>query len=129
MPANTALADKVQRDIKPGGQVLTRIEVVFPPGCAALARSQLFQGGFQVHPANPGGYAASDGEPVTADLRYDMEQNAGGWYWYVWNLDDTYPHELTLRLTTFEKWQLWIRLDPVSIADLFRGFFARFKKK
>jgi len=31
-------------------------------------------------------------------------------------------------METFEKWQLWIRLDPTSIADLFRGLFARFKR-
>lgn len=125
--ANTAEADKIQVVVEPGGEILRKVEVFMPPGCSELARCQVFQGGFQVLPGNPGGYVATDSERVVADLHYDMAQNKGPWYWYVWNLDDTYAHGLTLAMTTFERTQLLLSLDPASWLTVFKRLFGRFR--
>jgi len=73
VPANTALADKRSNEVEPGGEVLKAIELVHPDGDAGLARTMLFQGGFQVFPANPGGYNRGNNETVRARLHYDMQ--------------------------------------------------------
>lgn len=128
IPANTALADKQTRKVEPGGQVLKAIDIEIPYGCAGLARCQLFQGGLQVAPANSPSYYRGHDETIHANMHYDMKKNEAPWYFYTWNLDDTYEHTLTLRMETFQRRELWIRLDPASIKDLFRGLFARFKR-
>jgi len=126
--ADTAEADRTQREVEPGGEVLKAVELVFPDGCADLARARLFQGGFQVFPVNAGGHSRGNGAVVHANLHYDMARNAGPWYFETWNLDDTYEHTLTLRMETFERAELLLRLDPASYLDLFRRLFGRFKK-
>lgn len=78
-------------------------------------------------PANAGAHSRGNGATVRANLHYDMAQNAGAWYLYAWNLDDTYDHTLTLRMETFQRSELLLRLDPASWFDLFRRLFGRFK--
>lgn len=127
VPKNTTETAKLCTEVEPGGEILTRIQIAFPRGCAGLARAQLYQGGFQVFPGNLQGHIRGDAVEVDASLRYDMRQNAGPWYWYTWNTDDTYQHTLTLRMETFEEGQLLLRLDPASWLNVFRRLFGRFK--
>jgi len=121
VPATSSEKDKEHVEIEPGGEILKRVEVDFPVGCYGLVRSQLLQGGFQVHPANPQGYVAGNGVRIVADMHYDMTKNAGQWYWDTWSTSCAYGHELTLAMTTFERWELLVRLDSASIVDLFKG--------
>jgi len=128
IPPNTTKRWRGRREVYPGGEVLQRVEVMFPDGCAGLARCQLYQGSFQIGPTNPGGDCRGNGFPVSVDLSYDMEANQAAWYWYLWNLDDTYDHTLTLRMVTCLRESLKVDIKPEGLLAMFKGLFGRFKR-
>ena len=77
--------------------VITRVNIVFPPGCAGLAHLQVFDNGHQVWPENEGGSFRGDSEVVTFQCYYPLLYEPFGLRLVGWNEDDSYPHTPMVR--------------------------------
>ena len=75
-----------------------RVEIEFPPGAAGLHHVVIFDGGYQVWPSSPGqtfhgGWSLIGFDDTYLKLSAPFEFQA-----YSWNLDDTYPHLVQVRI-------------------------------
>lgn len=82
--------------VHPG--VLTLVEVVFPAGCVGLVHLTLNYWERQVFPSNPD--ASFSGDDVAIRFNEDIEINEPPFEFkaVAWNYDDTYTHNVTVRL-------------------------------
>jgi hypothetical protein len=85
-------------EIFPG--VVTHVWLQFPRGCAGLVHARVLRAGSQIWPANPDADIASDGFIVNWSDEYDMTDTPLTLTLSAYNLDDTYPHTVTLWLET-----------------------------
>lgn len=81
--------------------LITRVWILFPQGCNALAHAAIFLGETQIYPTNPDFDYSSDTFPI------EFEDNYGFAAPEVislrtYNLDDTYDHTIYVHLTTVE---------------------------
>lgn len=98
--ANTAEADLTRAELKISSGYITRISVYFPFGVEHLARCRVLLGSKPLLPRSKAGYATGNGVLVdTGDIREPTKGNNPVLTWELWNLDDTYTHELTLNVT------------------------------
>jgi hypothetical protein len=98
IPANTPKASPVVTELKLTAGVIHRVEIQFPAGCMGLAHIAINDGLHQLLPTNPDGDFASDDYVIPIDEYYPMP---GGDYILTargWNMDDTYPHTLSVRI-------------------------------
>lgn len=91
--------------IKPLRTVLTvtsgliwRIEAEFPPGCSGLLHCQIFDGSYQLFPASPGESIHSDAHVLGFDDLYLKTSGPFEFVVHTWNLDETHPHGLQVRI-------------------------------
>lgn len=77
--------------------IIRHVEVYFPAGCHCLAHCAVYVGEHQVWPTNPGGDLAGENGAIPFE-EYFPVYPADDWTWRTWNLDDTYPHHLRLRI-------------------------------
>ena len=111
IPANTTEDNKIRTDIKLTKGIVHQIDIVFPPGCFALAKIAINDGLHQVWPSNPGQYFASDGEVISFKEFYELREEPHTLAVFTYNLDDTYSHTLVLRLGVLRRDELqgvWI---------------------
>lgn len=80
------------------GQV-TQVNVSFPAGHAGLTHLRLRRGLHQVWPANPEGNFSTDNQAIVWPEVYDIDTPPLQLEAYAWNLDDTYPHTITVHIT------------------------------
>jgi hypothetical protein len=97
IPANTAESAPQEEQVKLTHGVLHRVEIGFPSGCAGLAHLQLWRGGHQVWPTNPGGSFNTDDYTIPIDDYYELFEEPYILTLVGWNLDDTYNHTLEVR--------------------------------
>ena len=101
-PANTLESAPVETEcILPTGRI-ARVDVLFPPGCAGLAHIQVYRGLHQLWPANAGASFVGDGMIVTWEEDYMLTDEPFMFRALSWNLDDTYPHTITLRINLLD---------------------------
>lgn len=98
IPANTLESAALEDVVKVTHGVLHRVEIAFPAGCAGLAHLVILHREFQIYPTNPGGSFASDNYTIPIDDYYELFDVPYSLKLRGWNLDDTYPHTLTVRL-------------------------------
>jgi len=98
--ALTAEADLVRRELAISKGILKRLDVLFPFGCEFYARCRVFVGSKPILPRSSKGYATGNGMPVsTGDIFESMLEDIPTLIWELWNLDEIYPHTLTLSAT------------------------------
>ncbi len=85
-------------EIFPG--VVVQVWLQFPRFCAGLVHARILRAGSQIWPANEDSDVASDGFVVNWPEEYDMTDEPTALTLSAWNLDDTYPHSVTLWLAT-----------------------------
>jgi hypothetical protein len=98
IPANTAQAAPVSTTVEVHPGVVKRVEVSFPPGPAGLAHCQIYLWERQIWPANPDSDFAGDDLQMIFDEDLDLADPPFEFDIVGWNLDDTYPHTVTVRL-------------------------------
>jgi len=100
------------------------IEVEFPPGCCGLAHLQIFDGSYQVVPATPG--ESLHGDAVTLSLDDLYMKDAAPWELVVktWNTDDTYDHQLTVRVGQAQSEAEMSRYMPAVSFENFEALLA-----
>ncbi len=98
IPANTARASVVSSELVLTYGVIHRVEVEFPEGCAGLAHFRVRRFEHQVWPTNPGGDFATNGHVITWNDYLQMYDEPFTLQLEGWNVDNTFPHTITLRV-------------------------------
>lgn len=96
--ANTAEKSIPDVILKVTSGLIWLFEVDFPPGCCGLHHIQIFDGSYQVLPSTPG--ESLHGDNVTMQFN-DLYLKAGAPFELkirTWNLDDTFPHIVQVRV-------------------------------
>jgi hypothetical protein len=97
-PANTAEASPLVTPLELDYGIVHRVEISFPPGAAGLLHLQIRYALHQVWPSNPGGSFAWDSDSYEFDEFYPLETVRPVLDLVTWNLDDTYAHDVDVRL-------------------------------
>ena len=100
--ADTAESDAVTQNLKLTKGVLHRFEVQFPAGCAGLAHIRFEQGAAHLFPTDPEGNFATDDFTIAFDDKVELVTAPFTIQAIAWNLDDTYPHTITVRIGILE---------------------------
>jgi len=103
IPANTSEKNAIKRTFKVTKGVIHRVEVHFPPGCAALAKVQIFRFTHQIFPTTRGTYFASDNETIKFRDHYEIRVAPAELTIKAWNEDDTYDHTVRVRIGIIPK--------------------------
>ncbi len=90
-----ALPVRVPVPVSPG--TVTRLMVVFPPGCAGLVHVRISVGGHQVWPTNLDGDFSGDGVVIDTPEGYVIERSRELFLIDGWSFDDTFQHLVTVR--------------------------------
>ena len=142
IPKNTAEADKILEHVEISLGVITAVEVGFAAGCGGydwstnesvmLARSRLLWKQSAIAPRSPSGYLAADDFVIRIEpMLFPILKGEPILTWELWNLDDTYPHELWLGINWLTKEELEKELDQMkqlgysmqSLTQLLATFF------
>lgn len=78
--------------------LIYRMEVEFPPGCCGLLHVQIFDGSYQVYPASNQDSFHSDARVIGFDDLYLKQQPPFELKILTWNLDETWGHEIQVRI-------------------------------
>ena len=94
VPAGTPANNPVKEDleIKPG--VIKRIEVFFPPGCAAKVNVQIFSGEYQLMPRNEGGVLKGDNYLAHDEPYYEIYDEPAVLTFKGWAPNAKHNHEI-----------------------------------
>lgn len=128
IPAGTSEAELIKKELGISLGIITDVYIGFPAGCAAydvattttfrLARCRLKRAASMIVPRSPKQYVAADDFVVHAGpLRFPVLKGDPILTWELWNLDDTYPHELWIGinwLTQAELERMEISLDELN---------------
>ena len=98
VPKNTAESAPVEQVMKLTQGVVTRVEVQFPDGCDGLAHCRILQGGHQLWPTLPSTSLVSSGYTIVIDENHELTGEPFEFKAQCWNLDDTFPHTLYVRV-------------------------------
>lgn len=103
IPKDRAFSDAIEKTLKLCPGILTKAIINIPAGVWFLARFQILDGLFNVLPSTEGQYYTGESSAESVDLWYPLEKEPFELTWKLWNLDDTYTHELILKLTVLPK--------------------------
>ncbi len=98
VPSNTPVTSPVETILKVSSGLVWMLEVDYPPGCCGLAHLQIFDGLYQMYPASPGESFACDSFCLHLDDLYFKISAPYEFKIRTWNLDDTWNHNLNIRL-------------------------------
>jgi hypothetical protein len=98
-PHSTSYANRQKTVLPLARGKITRMDLQFPPGLQALAHIVLTRGLHQFFPTNPEGDYASSAETIWWPESEELDQPPFSLEAYTWNLDDTFPHTITVRIT------------------------------
>lgn len=90
--------DAKETILKVTSGLIYRIEVEFPPGCSGLMHVQIFDGSYQVYPASIQDSFHSDARVIGFDDLYLKQQPPFEFKILTWNLDETWSHEIQVRI-------------------------------
>jgi hypothetical protein len=109
-PKNTLEKDALELDLKLTEGVITQVWLFHPEGCQGLAHAAIFEGDHQLWPHNRGSSYHGNDVPMTWADEYELKAPAL-LKLKTWNLDDTYPHTVYVRITVLRG-----RIDAASQA-------------
>lgn len=98
VPANTARSSPVETVLQLSHGVMHYLEIGFPAGCAALAHLVLLHQDHQLYPTNPEGSFAADYHIIPIRDYFELFYEPFALKLRGWNLDDSYPHTITVRI-------------------------------
>lgn len=98
IPANTPADAPQETELQLTAGILHSVWIEFPPGCAGLAHVRIGQPEANFLPSNPDGSFAGDSCVIPIMEYKELISGADLLKAFCWNLDDTYPHTVTIRL-------------------------------
>lgn len=97
-PANTQEADKNKTVLKLERGIIHQIDIIIPPGHAALANLAINRAIHQVWPSNNQNYFKGDDTTISMKEHYPILKEPYQLEAYTWNIDDTYSHSFYIRI-------------------------------
>jgi len=98
IPPSTTALNPLKVDMPLTAGDITRVMIQFPPGLLGLASIKIIDGLHQVWPSNEGASFATDSETIAWEEEYALDAAPYDLQAVAWNLDDTYPHTITVRI-------------------------------
>lgn len=120
--ANTTKANKKETVLKLTGGVIHQISISFPSGPLGLLHLQIVDGLFQVWPTNPDENFAWENVNISFKEFYELNQSPYRLSAFTWNEDDTYAHEVIIRIGVLP---LLVVAPSLSAIRPRRGIFRR----
>ena len=120
IPKNTAFASPVVQDLYVAQGIITWVSVLFPPGCAGLAHATIHHYSKQIVPSVEGMDLSGDTFPIEWNEYYEMYAEPYILKFTGWNLDDTYPHKITIRIAVLPRKAVL----ALAVVDTIKGFFG-----
>jgi hypothetical protein len=114
IPKNTPIGSDVIEILRLTRGTITRIDLLFPAGCAGLVGVRLFRAGYQVMPNNFKGYIETDNEMVSTTSPIDLSVNPFELEFYGYNQDDTWNHTIRVRVQV-EKLEKRFSMEGFSV--------------
>lgn len=124
IPANTAETSKKTVYLSISTGIVTKVGVYFPFGCENLARCRVFLGNRPILPRSSRRYMHGNGVLIdTGDIKEPTRGQRLKIRWELWNIDDTFPHEITLNMTWLASLpEESIVLEVKTLTDAVRNF-------
>lgn len=97
-PASTSHLAPLITDLRVTKGLVYRIVFRFPPGSCGLMGVKVFSGNFQVWPTNRETWFKGDDDVIAFDDTYLVSVEPFLFQIATYNLDDTYEHEVLLRI-------------------------------
>jgi len=85
------------------GEMITKVEVHFPPGCRGFVMTNAFYGIEQIFPHKKGTYFKTDGETIKFKEMWKLPESPCVITLKGWSPRATYPHTLVWRLEVAPK--------------------------
>lgn len=97
-PANTAEANKQKTLLKLCQGVIHQIDITFPAGPAGLLKMHINRGLYQVWPNTASQVFAADDTTISFREHFELNNSPFELEAWTWNLDDTYEHDIIIRI-------------------------------
>ena len=118
IPPDTSKYPLYTKEAKLTHGIIHRVEIGFPKGCAGLVHIRIKKGLFQVWPLNHDGDFNSDNYTIAFNEYYELLTEPYLLTLHGWNLDDSFPHTLEIR----------IGILPINVLQPEEPFIQAFKK-
>lgn len=96
-----------------------KVEFYFPSGSAGLVGVAVFDGLYQVWPSTVGEFFKGEDQVIAFDDMYLKETAPYELQAYTYNEDDTFPHEVQVRIGLVSKEVFLARFMPTKSQELF----------
>lgn len=104
-----------------------KVEFYFPSGSAGLMGVAIFDGLYQVWPSSVGEFFIGEDQVISFDDMYLKEAEPFEFQAYTYNTDDTYPHEVSVRIGLVSKEVFQARYLPAKSSEVFMQVLAQMK--
>ena len=111
-PANTAKIAPLETLIRLTRGLVYRVEIDFPAGAVGLHHVTIHDGGFQVWPSTNHQTFHQDAVSIGFDETYFKLSPPYEFLIRTYNLDDTFPHLVQVRIGLVSDERLWARFIP-----------------
>ena len=98
MTANRTEITKTKQELFMEKGTITRVEIVFPVGCANLVFVHLDDALHQVWPKDPQYKFIGDGAMIVCTDEYEIKEQPFTIQFHGWNTDEIYDHTITIRI-------------------------------
>ena len=120
IPKNTTFASPVTRDLYLAHGIIDYVFILFPPGCSGLAHCTIHHYAKQIFPSVESQDLSGDTFPREWREYYEMYAEPYVLKFTGWNLDDTYPHKITVSFVVLPRKAIL----ALAIVDAIKGVFG-----
>jgi hypothetical protein len=118
IPANTLQNAPVTQILLIANAIITRVEIVIPPGSQGLSHLQVGYHGSQLYPLNPGASYIGDNTVYEWDEYQPIIVSPYQLIATAWNLDTVNPHVILIAITMLRPEEMGQEIPATSIAAL-----------
>ena len=105
--------------------IVTWYSIVFPPGCAGLVHCKIYHREHQIVPSKDDQDLSGDTFPIEWTDYYELYERPADFMARCWNEDDTYPHNVTIRIAVVPR----RAIAPLAITDSIKGLLGMLSPK
>ena len=124
IPPNTPKSDPVTTSLELEEPVITKINVLVPPGVWLLAGIQIFYGIHQFLPKPKDTWLVGSGESLTFDVFWDAPGKPYRVIFKGYNEDDTFEHRYIIRISTAPRERAYYWEPVAELVKLLRSYLG-----
>jgi len=117
VPKNTPRTNPIETPLSLAIGIVTWYSVLFPPGCVGLVHAKIFHREFQIVPSKGDQDLSGDNFPIEWTDYYEMYERPADFLARCWNEDDTYDHNVTIRIAVVPR----RAIIALAIVDAIKG--------